>query len=295
MRPPAPIPILAYHQTAASPPRGSPLRDLVLPPRRFEQQMRALHRRGWRGLSLADLGPHLRGEGRGKVLGITLDDGYASTFEHALPVLAALGFTATSFVVSDRVGGRNDWDARLGAAPAALMDLPQLRAWVAAGMEVGAHTCSHVDLSAVDADTAREEISRCRLDLEQALGVAVRSFSYPYGRLRDEHVAMARAAGYALAVTCASQRVPAQADPLQLPRITVWASTPLPLLLARVASSLEDRRAWLRAWRARHGFTTSAQDRLDAGASGAPAGAAPAPAAVISAMARFLKRRSAAS
>ncbi len=246
----APVAILSYHQTDLPPPRGTPGRCLVVPPLRFERQMRALHALGWRGLSLRDLAPYLRGERAGKVVGLTLDDGFLSNFLHALPVLQRLGFTATAFVVSAHVGGTNCWDAPLGAALRPLMDLPHLRAWARAGMEVGAHTCHHGDLTAIAPSRARAEIVQCRRDLELALDQEVRSFSYPYGRHRAEHVAWTRTAGYEWAVTTFSQRACAGADPLRLPRITVWSSTPLPLLLGQVATGLEDRqRAIARAVR----------------------------------------------
>ncbi len=229
----APIPILSYHQTDKLPARGAPYRGLVLPPSRFARQMRALRALGFRGLSMRDLAPYLRGERSGKVVGITLDDGYVSNFDHALPVLHELGFTATSFVVSGQLGGTNLWDTPLGVRRARLMNVHHLREWMAWGMEVGAHTCSHANLLHCDPLRARAEIADSRTDLEQALGVPVRSFCYPYGQYRAEHVEMARAAGFETATTSDSARARWDADLLRLPRLTVWLSTPLPYLLAR--------------------------------------------------------------
>lgn len=238
----APIPILSYHQTDVAPPRGVPYRGLVLPPSRFERQMRALRSLGFRGLSMCDLAPYLRGERTGKVVGITLDDGYVNNFEHALPVLSEVGFTATSFVVSGQIGGSNVWDEPLGIPAAPLMTVSQLREWMAAGMEVGAHTRHHVELPRCDLVRARAEVVHCRDDLEQALGAPVRSFCYPYGQYRSEHVEMARAAGFETATTSDSARARWNADLLRLPRITVWLSTPLLYLLARVCVDLDDWR-----------------------------------------------------
>lgn len=250
LSPLAPVAILSYHQTDRRPPWGTPGRSLVLTPERFERQMRALHARGWRCLSLNDLGPYLRGERAGPVVGLTFDDGYLGNFLNALPVLRALDFTATMFVVSSEIGGLNRWDAPLGVAPQPLMDLPHLREWIAAGMEVGAHTVTHPDLTAVGPERAHEEIVQCRHALEAALDHEVRSFCYPYGRHGADHVASVQAAGYEWAVTTFSHRACAGADSLQIPRITVWATTPLPLVLARATTGLEDqRRALARAFR----------------------------------------------
>ena len=237
-----PIPILSYHQTAEPPPPGAQGRSLVLAPRQFARQIRALQLLGYRGLSMRDLEPYLRGEKSGKVVGITLDDGYVNNFENALPILRAAGFTATSFAVSAQLGGTNAWDHGQGIAPSPLMDAAQMKAWIGAGMEVGAHTRNHVNLCECDEATAREEIAGCKRDLEQALGVEVRSFCYPYGQHRMEHAEMVRQAGYRTATTIVSSRARLDDDPMRLPRISVIAGEPLPRLLAQVATGFEDWR-----------------------------------------------------
>ena len=80
-------PILMYHQIDASPPKGTPLRGLTVTPERFGRQMGLLRWMGYRGVSINELEPYLRGEKTGKVVGITFDDGYRNNLEHALPVL----------------------------------------------------------------------------------------------------------------------------------------------------------------------------------------------------------------
>src|SRR6476661_3177846 len=199
-----PIAILSYHQVKAPPRRGVPVRTLVLPPWRFALQLRAFKALGWTGLSMRDLEPYLRGDRSGKVFGITLDDGYLNNYENALPVLRSVGFTATAYIVTGQLGGSNVWDHAKGVPPAPLMDLPQLRGWVEAGMEIGAHTRNHVVLTECSDAVAREEIAGSKRDLEEAMGIEVRSFSYPYGEHRAEHVEMVRQAGYATATTIVS-------------------------------------------------------------------------------------------
>nr|MDQ6882249.1 polysaccharide deacetylase family protein [Pseudomonadota bacterium] len=95
-----PIPILTYHQVDRPPPRGVPYRGLVVAPDAFARQMALLRMLGYRGLSMTALEPYLRGDQAGKVVGITLDDGYVNNLEHALPVLRRHGFSATCYIVS---------------------------------------------------------------------------------------------------------------------------------------------------------------------------------------------------
>jgi peptidoglycan/xylan/chitin deacetylase (PgdA/CDA1 family) len=240
--PRAPIPILAYHQTAPLPPRGVSGRRFTLAPSAFRAQLRGLRLLGYRGLSMRDLEPYLNGEKTGKVVGITLDDGYLNNFEHALPILREFGFTATSFMVSGQCGGTNFWDQRGGTPAAKLMDVPHLRAWVAAGMEVGSHTRNHVNLPECDNATARDEIAGAKHELEDALGSEVRHFCYPYGLYRAEHADMVREAGYLTGATSDPTRVQPGGEPMLLPRISIFAETTVPLLMAQVATGFEEWR-----------------------------------------------------
>ena len=223
MRPP--IPILTYHQVDTPPPRGTPFRSLVVDPDAFDRQLGFLKLLGYRGLCMGALQPYLRGEKTGKVVGITLDDGYVNNLAHALPALARHGFSATCYVVSGQLGGSNVWDAMHGVPAQPLMDTAQMKRWVAGGMEIGAHTRHHVDLCKCDAATAQSEIAGSKADLEQALGVEVGSFCYPFGEHRDEHVEMARLAGYQTATTIVAGRAGLADDRMRLPRISVRLGT----------------------------------------------------------------------
>lgn len=221
-----PIPILLYHHVDATPPAGG-WRSLFVSPRHFERQMRLLHVLGYRGLSMRDLEPYLAGEKRGKVVGITFDDGYVDNLQNALPALNKFGFTATCYVVSGLVGGINAWDVAEGVPPSPLMDLDQLRSWVSGGMEVGAHTRKHVNLCKCSDADAVAEISGSKHDLESSLGVEVRSFCYPFGEHRPEHAEMVRLAGYRNATTTVMARARSSDDPMRLPRVSVRLGTSL--------------------------------------------------------------------
>ena len=84
--------------------------QLCVTPGRFAEQMATLQRLGLRGVSMGTLVDAMRrGRQRGLV-GITFDDGYLSVLEAALPELRRRGFTASVFIISDRLGGTNEWD-----------------------------------------------------------------------------------------------------------------------------------------------------------------------------------------
>jgi len=237
-----PIPILTYHQIADAPSKGTPFRSLVVAPEDFARQMALLSLLGYRGLSMTNLQPYLRGESIGKVVGITFDDGYLNNLTHAAPVLERHGFSATCYVVSQLIGKSNIWDRESGIPEAALMTTAQLDQWMKHGQEVGAHTRSHAHLLQLDTETARAEIAGCKIDLENLLGRPVRHFCYPYGEYAPEHVAMVLEAGYLTATTTQRGRCQNQEDWMRLPRVPVARRTTRPALWLKLATGYEDRR-----------------------------------------------------
>jgi peptidoglycan/xylan/chitin deacetylase (PgdA/CDA1 family) len=237
------IPILMYHQIDEPPPRGTRLRGLIVSPQSFARQMRLLKLLGYRGLSMRDLEPYLKGEKQGKVVGITFDDGYQNNVRNALPVLTKNGFTATCYGVSSMMGGTNSWDEDSGIAQKPLMTLQEWRDWRDASMDVGSHTRTHAALTKISVQQARDQIFTSRLELEQALGCEVRHFCYPYGWFGPEHRDMVKEAGYATATTTHRGRVHAGDDPYTLRRIMVARAAHLGLFAAKVMTGYEDRRS----------------------------------------------------
>src|SRR6185312_1226778 len=176
------IPILMYHNVAEAPDALHPGgRCLYVTPAAFAAQMGLLDRFGWRGVSMGDAMPYLRGEKRGRVAAITFDDGYVDNLENAMPVLQRHGFGATCYVVNGCIGRYNLWDAARLGVQKPMMAIEQLHAWRAGGMEVGAHTRNHVRLTQCDDAQLHDEIAGGKAELENLLGVEVPQFCYPFG------------------------------------------------------------------------------------------------------------------
>lgn len=235
------IPILMYHQIDVPPPRGTPLRGLVVSPRSFARQMRLLRLMGYRGLSMRDLEPYLRGEKHGKVVGLTFDDGYQNNVRNALPVLRRHGFTATCYGVSNMIGGTNSWDRGI-VTEKPLMSLADWLAWRDAGMDIGSHTRTHADLTQLASLQAHEQIADSKQELERALNCEVRHFCYPYGRYDEAHSRLVQEAGYASATTTQRGRVRPGDDPYTLKRVLIARATNLLHFVLKIATTYEDRR-----------------------------------------------------
>jgi peptidoglycan/xylan/chitin deacetylase (PgdA/CDA1 family) len=189
---PATMPlVLMYH--SISPYDEDPY-EVTMTPRRFEQQMRWLRRRGLRGVSMAQLLGALA-EGRGRGLGgLTFDDGYQDFVTNAMPVLARYGFGATAFVLAGRLGGENAW-SRPGPHKA-LLTADQVREMARTGVEIGSHGLEHVSLLKADDARLNAETWRSRGILQELLGQQIRGFCYPYGHVDARVVQAVRAAGY---------------------------------------------------------------------------------------------------
>src|SRR3989454_6438632 len=133
------VPVLCYHRI------GGPLELGVTRVGRsiFARQMTALARAGWRSLSLTQFADGQTPHAARRTFLLTFDDGYASLAEHAYPVLADLGFTATTFLITDYVGRRNTWDARYTWQRLVHLDWNEVERWRMRGLEFASHGATH--------------------------------------------------------------------------------------------------------------------------------------------------------
>ncbi|MDH6518955.1 peptidoglycan/xylan/chitin deacetylase (PgdA/CDA1 family) [Streptomyces sp. SAI-135] len=205
--------VAMYHSVTDCP--DDPYRITVTPDR-LERQLRWLALRGVRGVSMAELlAARARGEGR-RLAGLTFDDGYADFVDHALPVLRRLDFGATLFVLPGRLGGDNAWDPLGPRKP--LLTADGIRRAARAGIEIGSHGLTHVDLTTVDDLRLKAEAVESRTALEDLLDAPVDGFCYPYGTLDQRAVEAVRSAGYRYA--CAIDPGPLT-GPFALPRLHI--------------------------------------------------------------------------
>ena len=220
-------PVLMYHSVS---PSGLPDPHRVrVHPDRLDAHLRLLRRLGLRGVPLVEVvRAHERGTAAGLV-GLTFDDGYTDFLEHAMPVLARHGMTATLYVVAGRLGGENAWDSgpRLG-----LVDADQVRAVADAGHEVGSHTLTHARLAGADPAVLAEEVAGSRRVLEDVLQAEVAGFCYPWGSFDGAATAAVRKAGYDHACVTGDYH---PGDRFALPRAYVAPGDRAPHLLAKLA------------------------------------------------------------
>jgi glycosyltransferase involved in cell wall biosynthesis/peptidoglycan/xylan/chitin deacetylase (PgdA/CDA1 family) len=179
------LPVLLYHHVG--PGRQDTYPELTVSPGKFERQMDWLARHGYVCIRPADWLAWCR-EGKSlppKPVLLTFDDAYADLIEYAFPVLRRHGFGAAVYVVTGQIGGTNVWDQAAGSGVHHLMNAEQIREWAQHGIEFGAHTRSHPDLTQLSGDALAAEIRGSREDLERILEHPPSSFVYPFGYQND--------------------------------------------------------------------------------------------------------------
>jgi peptidoglycan/xylan/chitin deacetylase (PgdA/CDA1 family) len=218
-------PVLCYHRI------GGPLELGItrVPSSVFVKQMTALAKAGWRTLTLEEfsraaspyLFPVTRLSSAERTFLLTFDDGYASLAETAYPVLADLGFTATTFLITDFIGRENLWDVRYTRHRLSHLDWPAIEAWRARGFDFGSHSSMHRRLTWLRKPALTEDLARSRETLIQRLGAAAgRAIAYPFGAANLQTVELARKTGFELGFAGVWE---AGKDPLQLSRMPVYS------------------------------------------------------------------------
>jgi peptidoglycan/xylan/chitin deacetylase (PgdA/CDA1 family) len=212
------VPILTYHYIRINPnPRDRVGFGLSTPPAAFAAQMQYLADHGFRVISLHQAVVAIQSHGAlpSRPVVLTFDDGYADFFSNAVPILQSHGFTATSFVITGRMGSGG------------FMTPGQIVALDGLGMTIGAHTVDHVALAAQPPARASWEIQQSKSTLEALLGHPVLDFAYPYGSFNFYDMAQAKGLGFETAVSTLSGTWHSPGQLFELSRVRIGGGIPL--------------------------------------------------------------------
>ena len=237
------LPVLMYHSIGPVP-KGSRRRSIFVGARAFARQMALLAHCGYRGVTMDEAHAVLQGGvvPREKLCALTFDDGFFDNVTTALPILRRHGHRATCYAVADRIGQRNGWSEDVLGVTSPLADEGALRAWIDAGMELGAHTRTHARLTTLDDATLEDEVGGGKRALEDRFGLRISQFCYPWGAHDDRVVDAVRRAGFAGATTTVRGRARIGVDPLRVPRVHVLNQHHLPQFWLKLATRYGDRR-----------------------------------------------------
>jgi len=226
--------VLCYHGVGPTSPRIDP-GYLRVRPDAFRAQLELLLDAGFEFVTVADFATRSKAAERPAGLAaLSFDDGMDDNHDVVLPILAELRLPATVYVVTGLVGKPNPWMA--AESRSRMMNEEELREVAAAGVEIGAHTITHPDLSRLDYDACFDEVDGSRRELERLLGVSVRTFAYPYCRYGPAARAAVERAGFEAAVTCHGL---GSWDRFELKRSLITGKDELPMFLLKLTDAYQ--------------------------------------------------------
>jgi len=211
--------ILMYHSVTHC--KGNPDWPWAVSMQNFVNQLDFLLAEGWSTPTIAEL---VREPDRwtGRTAVITFDDGYVDNLM-ATDELRKRGMRATWFIVTGSIGQRPAW--RSESQPTGrLLNCDELNTLQEVGMEIGAHTHNHKRLTELKNAEILRELTTSRDTLGDILGIAPKSFAYPYGAWNERCEKMVKDAGFLSACTTRTGWALRDRNQYRLRRIAVFNS-----------------------------------------------------------------------
>jgi peptidoglycan/xylan/chitin deacetylase (PgdA/CDA1 family) len=201
-------------------------------PGRFFAYVDRLRRLGYRFVGMDEYLDRVATGSRGgdREVVITFDDGYRELYDDVLPGLESRAIPFHVFLITDYIGRQNDWDLSLGRRAFRHLDWPEIEDMTSRGVTFGSHGASHLDLTRMSAEDARAELVRSRTVIEDRLGRAARTVSYPFGRYDESVKATAREAGFDAAFSLYPAHNNAHFDRYAIRRNGVYIIDPVALI-----------------------------------------------------------------
>src|SRR6266849_913735 len=152
------------------------------------------------------------------VVSLTFDDGYQTAFA-AASILDKAGLHGTFYIITKALGGKD------------YMTADEVKALVARGHEIGAHTRTHPHLPTLTLAQQEAEIGGSKQDL-QAMGIEAKAFAYPYGEHDDNSIVALQVAGFTSART--TDRTLSGQNPLSLQGYSITPETTVSDVVAAI-------------------------------------------------------------
>ena len=199
------LPVLTYHRIVED---AADYNNVTID--RFRDQMKTLHDAGWQTVSLADFEAYMRGEKElpEKSFLLTFDDGAKDSYYPVDPILRALGFRATMFVIVKSSQIAEDTRSTYYLSTSELLRMQKSGRWDIASHSYDGHRPSTVEASGKTgiffadrlwradgrleteqefAARVRTDMFRAKKELEQTYGMPVHSFAFPLGNETGIH------------------------------------------------------------------------------------------------------------
>ena len=197
-------------------------------PQQFKVQMLVLQHLGFSFSTIRDY------DSDANQIMVTFDDGYACIHEYAAPILKEVGGVATIFAITDYVGKKNSWDYFPDEKQVRHMDWNHLHELHAQGWEIGSHGRTHRRLVGISDKRVRDELINSKKQLEDKIGVEVKTFCPPFNAWNSELLSEIEQAGYTkIAISYPITSLPKWSGEF-VPRLGVYLHDAKPLFLSKL-------------------------------------------------------------
>ncbi len=183
--------VLVYHSVSDEE-CGAGRQPISISKKLFKKHMFYLKKR----FSVVNMPEYLKGfSSRAGCLGIsvliTIDDGYGDTYWNAFMILKDMGLPFTLFLTINNATGQKG-----------SLSWGEVNEMINAGVIIGGHGITHVDLTSLDEQKMMEEIKGAKQRIEDKTGKSVEVFAFPYSRETDRERKALRDCGYRAGFTC---------------------------------------------------------------------------------------------
>jgi peptidoglycan/xylan/chitin deacetylase (PgdA/CDA1 family)/glycosyltransferase involved in cell wall biosynthesis len=216
------VPILLYHRIITDSAQAGKHGTYVTL-RQLEEHFKYLKRNNYTPITFKDISLINRFDPDKKYVILTFDDGYRDNYTLLTPLLDKYKFKAVIYVVTDKA--ENSWDLKDEGRTFPLLTREQILEMSRHGVEFGAHTMNHVDLTQVGIEEAWKEITGSKKYLQDLLGKDVKTFAYPYGKVNEAVKELVRKAGFKYGIGTVDGPLSMQEDLLNIRRIVIHPDT----------------------------------------------------------------------
>lgn len=189
------VPVLSYHKFSED-----KFDKMTVTAAAFEAQMKLLKDKGYRVITIDQLFEFLdlNGQIPERSVLITIDDGWRSTYDIALPILRKYGYPATLFVYTDMITGSKtalDWNL--------VVELSKNN------IDIQCHTKTHRNLGEISSkesfreyfDSIEREIAVSSKIIREKVNTDPKYLAYPYGDTNHLVIALLKKYGFRGAFT----------------------------------------------------------------------------------------------
>ncbi len=218
------VPVLLYHRIITDKSQAGK-HGTYITLHQIEAHFKYLKHHGYSTITFEELSLIKRFDQDKKYVMLTFDDGYRDNYTLLMPLLEKYGLKATVFMVTGKA--ENSWDLKDEGRTFPLLTSDQIIEMSKKGVEFGAHTVTHADLTQVGIEEAWKEISESKKNLENLLGKRINSFAYPYGRTSAAIQELVKKAGFTYGIGTVNGPLAMHQDKFNIRRIVIHPNTTL--------------------------------------------------------------------